>query len=218
MRYFWYSNRNFKDKEIFGEINIKDVWKGSLMGGFRLINRFNRNNSQLYTEYYRKIRKNWWGYITGNISPGADFLPMYGLGGGVFRSFGRYELGSGLRYMKFKSSEVFLIVPSTIIYLPRNFYHTASLYLNLQRSTFSFLNRLAYKSNKVTGFASISFGTSSEKLQAGEDFTKYSTLSASVELEYRISRRISLGGSIYMEEREGLYKRYGAEVYGRLWW
>lgn len=217
-RYFWYDNRSFVDKELFTEVNVKNILIGSLVGGVRLVNRFGEDNTQVYFEYYRRIVKGWWGYVAGDISPNASFLPSHSLGGGVFRAMGGYELGSSVRYMKFSSSEVLLLVPSAVIYLPKNFFHSASIYLNPKRGTYSFLNRLSYRGVRLRGYVSFSVGTSSERLQAGEDFTRYSTFSTSAGMEYRLRKRFSVGGSFRVENREGLYRRYGVEAYGRFWW
>ncbi len=218
VRYFWYNNRNFEDRELFTEVSLENLLNGSLIGGVRLVNRFRKDNTQIYGEYYRRLAKAWWGYVSGDLSPNATFVPVYSIGAGAFRTMGGYELGSSFRYMRFRNSDVFLLIPSAVIYLPKDFYHSISLYLNPQRGTLSLVNRLTYRGSRLRGFASFSLGTSSEQLQEGEDFTRYSTFSSSAGLEYRISERVSLGGSVRLENIEGLYRRYGVEVYGRLWW
>ncbi len=200
------------------ESKFSGILGGSLIGRVGLVNRFGRENSQLGLDYYRRIGGGFWGYLSGDISPEADFLPQYSLGGGIFRSYRRIEPGVNLRYMRFGSSEVFLLAPSVTLYFPEGTYHTATLYLNVKRSTFSLLNRFGYKDRRKELFFSISFGTSSERLQAGEDFIRYSTFSAGAGGELRLTERFSLGASIKFEDRRGLYRRFGVSAYGRLWW
>ncbi len=218
MGYYWYDSRNFMDKEVFLESKFSGIFGVSLIGRIGLVNRFGKENSQLGLDYYRRLGRGFWGYLSGDLSPEADFLPRYSLGGGVFRSYRRLEPGVNLRYMRFRDSEVFLLAPSITLYLPKGAYHTATLYLNVKRSTFSLLNRFGYKDRQKELFLSISFGTSSERLQAGEDFVRYSTFSAGAGGELRLTDRISLGASLKFEDRRGLYRRYGVSAYGRLWW
>ncbi len=200
------------------ESKFSGILGGSLIGRVGLVNRFGRENFQLGLDYYRRIGGGFWGYLSGDISPEADFLPQYSLGGGIFRSYSRIEPGVNIRYMRFRNSEVLLLVPSLTVYLPEGVYHTATLYLNVKRSTFSLLNRFGYKDRQKELFLSISFGTSSERLQAGEDFVRYSTFSAGAGGELRLTERFSLGASFKFEDRRGLYRRFGVSGYGRLWW
>ena len=218
MSYYWYENRDFTDREVFLESKFTGILGGSLIGKVGLVNRFGRENSQLELDYYMKLGGGSWGYISGNLSPDADFLPEYGLGSGVFRSYRRVEPGLNIRYMRFTDSEVLLLSPSLRVYLTERVYHTATLYINLRRSTFSLLNIFGYKDSERFFFLSISFGTSSERLQAGEDFFEYSTFSLGAGGELRLTSRFSLGTSIRFEDRSGLYRRFGVSSYGRLWW
>lgn len=218
LRYFWYERRKYRDREVFVNTKFSGILGGSLVGTFRLVNRFNKENSQFALEFYRRIGRGYWGYLSGDLSPEADFLPEYSLGGGVFRSLRRAEVGSSFRFMRFSTSRVLLIIPSATIYLPNSLYHTLNLYFNVERSTYTLLNRLTWDNGTNRLFASFSFGTSSERLQAGEDFVRYSTYSLSLGGELRIRKRFGLGGGLYLENREGLYRRYGLEGYGRFWW
>ncbi len=218
MGYYWYEGRDFTDKEVFLESKFSGILGGSLIGRVGLVNRFGRENSQLGLDYYRRLGRGFWGYLSMDLSPEGDFLPQYSLGGGIFRSYRKIEPGVNIRYMRFRNSEVLLLAPSLTVYLPEGVYHTTTLYLNLLRSTFSLLNRFAYRDRDRELFFSISFGTSSERLQAGEDFFEYSTFSLGAGGELRLTNRFSLGASVKFEDRTKLYRRFGVSGYGRLWW
>ncbi len=199
------------------DLKLKGFWRGSLVGTFRAVNRFGRTNYQAGAEFYRGLGKGFWGYLQADTSPDRDFLPLYSFGGGLFRSYPRFELGTGVRYMRFKNSDVFLVIPSVILFY-KSFYDSVSLYFNPARSTYTLLNRLGYRDGRKHLFLSVSAGTSSERLQAGEDFVRYSTFSFSAGGELRVKRNLNVGGSMRYEDREGLYRRYGIEIYGRLFW
>ena len=217
-RYFWYSNRDFEDKELYLNFKLKNLLPGSLIGTVRVVNRFRKENKQLGLEYYRKLFPKWWGYLSSDFSPEADFLAKYSFGGGVFRSMKSLEVGGNVRYMRFKNSEVLLLIPSVFMYLPLNMSNQTSLYINPKRGTYTLLNKLYYTGEKLESFVSLSMGTSSERLEAREDFLRYSTLSISAGFEYDLSKRFSLGGSFKFENRKELYKRYGIEGYARFRW
>ncbi len=217
-KYFAYSGRDFEDKEIYLGAKLKGLFSGSLVANLRLVSRFNRSDTQLGLEYYRKILPKWWGYLSSDISPDADFLPEYSLGLGAFRSLGGAEVGTSLRYMNFASSKVLLLIPSIAMYFPKGFSSHTALFINPKRGTYTLLNRLFYEKDRLETFVSFSVGTSSERLEAREDLLRYSTLSLGGGLEYRLSRNYVLGGSVKWENRSGLYKRYGVEGYARYRW
>lgn len=120
--------------------------------------------------------------------------------------------------MRFKNSKVFLLIPSITLYLPKDFMNTTSLYFNLERSTYTLYNRIFKRAPDKEVFLAFSVGTSSERLQAQEDFIRYSTYSLSAGVEKKVKKNFSLGGSLKTEYREGLYRRNGVEVYGRYLW
>ncbi len=217
-RYFAYTNRDFEDKELFFEVKKKNILKGTLIAGYRAVNRFNNHNDQVYGEFYRSITKGYWGYISGDFSPQADFLPVYSLGGGIFKTFKKGELGMGFRYMRFENSQPFLLIPAAIIYISDNSTYRISLFLNTKRDTYTLVNRFSYKGERFNSFFSFSFGTSSERREYREDFYRYSTFSLAFGSEYRVNRKWSIGASFRWENRQGLYKRYGGEIYGKYWW
>ena len=120
--------------------------------------------------------------------------------------------------MRFKNSEVYLLIPSTTVYLPKNFFYSANIFFNLKRKTYTLLSKLSYETQKVEAYVSLSAGTSSERIEAREDFFRYRTNSFAIGGEYRLSSRLSFGGSFKHEYREKLYVRQGFDLYGKLWW
>ena len=159
-----------------------------------------------------------WGYISIDLSPDPSFLPQFSAGGGLFRTLKGFEIGTSVRYMSFRRSEVILLIPSFILYLPRGFFYTASLYLNVDGGTYTLANRLSYKRDRWYAFLYVSAGTSSERLEATEDVLKYRTSSFGFGAEYRINKKFSFGTSFIKEYRAGLYTRRGFDIYGRYWW
>jgi len=215
---FWYDRRRFIDREISGEVSVKGVSGGTLLGGVRNIVRYDKNNSQFYSEFYRGLGKGFWGYAGFDVSPEATFLPQISLRGGVFKTFSVFELGTSLSYLKFKDSEVYLVIPTIILYLPRSIFYSGRVYYSILSQTYTFHNRIYEREGRFRWFFNLSFGTSSERLQAGEDFFKYRTFSAGTGVEYFIDRGFGLGVNLKYEDREGLYRRYGGEFYVRIAW
>ncbi|MDQ7038099.1 MAG: YaiO family outer membrane beta-barrel protein [Aquificota bacterium] len=199
-----------------GEFKLRG--KGTLIAGVKLANRFRKDNFQFYGEYYRKLLKGTWGYVSADFSPNHTFLPEYSAGGGIYRYMLGNEWGINVRFMKFRNSDVFLLIPSAIIYLPGDVLYRVNLYLNTGRGTYSLLNVLERKGKTITLFAGLSFGTSSERLQAGEDFRRYNTLSIRAGAELALTRGMSVRLVVRREVREGLYTRNGVELYGGFGW
>ncbi len=199
-------------------MGVKGVLGGSLTSGVRNVVRYDQTNNQLYSDFYRRIGGGFWGYIGFDVSPSATFLPQRSLRGGIYRSLSKFELGAGFSYMKFRRSEVYLFIPTVVVYLPADLYYSGSLYYSVLRQTFTFLNRLYKKEGRFRWFLSLSAGTSSERLEAGEDFFRYRTFSAGGGAEYYIEPGLAFGGSLKYEDREGLYRRYGGEMYVRIAW
>lgn len=199
-------------------MGVKGVLGGSLTAGMRNVVRYNRANNQLYGDFYRRVGGGFWGYIGLDVSPDATFLPQRSLRGGLYRSLSGFELGAGFSYMKFRRSEVYLFIPTVVVYLPADLFYSGSIYYSLLRQTFTFLNRLYKKEGKFRWFLSLSAGTSSERLEAGEDFFRYRTFSAGGGAEYYLEPGLAFGASVKYEDREGLYRRYGGEVYVRIAW
>ncbi|GEM_PF-3578290 len=199
-------------------MSVKRVAGGTLIAGIRNVVRFNKTNNQLYGDFYRKVVKGYWGFAGFDLSPDARFLPRYSLRGGIFRSLSSLEAGLSFSFMRFPRSEVYLLIPSAVFYLPADLFYSANLYISVKRGTFTLLNRLYREKGPLKWYLSLSAGTSSERLQAGEDFFRYRTLSFGGGAEYDIVKNFSLGVEGKYEIREGLYRRYGGEVYGIYRW
>ncbi len=203
---------------MYAEVKLKGIVRGTIIGGYRLVNRFGKDNFQLYMDLYRGLGRGFWGYVSLDTSPNASFLPRFSLGGGLYRSFSRYELGLNTRYMRFRSSEVLLLTPSLILFPSSRVAVTLNLYVNAPRKTFTLYTRLTYEGDRTELFASASAGNSSERLQAREDFVRYSTYSFGAGLEREVIKNLRIGAFFRMEVREGLYTRRGAGIYGRVSW
>ena len=188
------------------------------MGGVKNVVRYDKTNNQFYSEIYRSLGKGFWGYAGFDISPDASFLSQRSFRVGVYKTLSGFELGTAFSYLKFKTSEVYLIIPTVIFYLPKGIFYSGSLYYSVLSQTYTLLSRLYDREGKLRWFVTLSFGTSSERLQAGEDFFRYRTFSVGGGGEIQLNRRVFLGGEVKYEDRESLYRRYGGEVYVHFSW
>jgi YaiO family outer membrane protein len=189
--------------------------------GYSNIDRFGQNDDQASLEIYSRLgeKTKRWGYIAGTVSPAPDFLARWTLSGAAYQGYKNLDLTIGYTYMSFAGSDVNILKPGFIAYLPYHLAWSETLYYNLDEGTSTLISKIHYEpDHKFNAYYSYAFGKSAEEIGAEADVVKLSSYSHSIGAEYRFVDRFSIGARYRFSHRAMIHDKEGVTVFVKYWW
>jgi YaiO family outer membrane protein len=210
------------DDEKRYDVNIRQrIRERTFVLGYSNVDRFGKNDNQAEIEIYSKLGEmtRRWGYIAGTVSPSPDFLARWTLSGAVYQGYGNFDFSIGYKYMSFKATDVNILKPGFIAYLPYQIAWSESLDYNLDEGTSTLISKIHYEPNhRFNAYYSYSFGKSAEEIGSALDTIKVKSYAHSAGAEYRFTDRFSIGAVYRFSHRDRLHDKEGAEVFAKYWW
>jgi len=184
------------------------------------VHRYDKDDAEFGTEVTFPIQNYpFYGTLGFTYSPDAEFLPQT-----TFRGEGTYvhngmEYSLGYTRMNFRNDGVNVMVVGILGYLAPTLSLNERLYFVPGKGPFSLLSTLNYEpSHRLRGYYSLGLGTASETIEERNAVDRYFTVSNRLGVEYRPIASVSGGGEIFDEFRNGLYNRYGIQLFVKYWW
>lgn len=182
--------------------------------------RFGLTDVPLSGELYSPLWHKAWGYLTGAVTPNAQFMPDYAIGGEVYQglsplssALSAFEPSLGYRHLQFKSTGIDLLVPGLTVYLPYNIWITEKVYLVPTTGAVTLSSMLTWRpTERVQVWISGAFGTSGERIFAQQDFVRVPSTIFQGGLIFPLSASLSAEVLGLYEDRESLYRRQGGMV------
>ena len=182
------------------------------------VTRYGLNDTNVNLDVYSMLWSNAWGYVSGSITPNAQFLPMNTFGGEIFQGYEMLEFSLGYRRMNFTSDGVNIFIPGITAYLPYNLSVNEKFYF-LTNGAYTSSSVLNYEpTNKFRCFYNFTMGDGTERITSVEDIQKIFGICNRIYAEYRITDIVGIGGEFSYESRKDLYDKYGGNLFFRLFW
>lgn len=185
------------------------------------IRRFGLTDSQGGIEVHATLGKKTgrYGYLAATISPDANFLPRYTIGGELYQGWRGMEVSLGLFRQSFRNSDAHILIMGMTLYPADTLSVNERLFLVLDSGAFTSLTTFNWEpDHRFRGSYSFGIGTAAESFTSSEDTTRYFTLTNRITTEYRLTPAISVGGEFVHEYRDGLYTKVGGILFARYWW
>ncbi|GLI39196.1 tetratricopeptide repeat protein [Geobacter hydrogenophilus] len=184
------------------------------------VHRYDKDDAEFGAEVTFPLQNRpYYGTLGLTYSPDANFLPQT-----TFRGEGTYvrngmEYSLGYTRMNFRDDGVNILVAGVLGYLAPTVTLSERLYVVPEKGTFSLLSTLHYEpTHLLRSYYSLGIGTASETNHELNATDRYFTVSNRLGVEYRPIASISGGGEIFDEFRDGLYNRYGIQLFVKYWW
>ena len=205
------SYRHDRFNDIFDPWNFtefqlsRQTTYGSVIGRIQYANRFATNGVQFNVDAYPSLANGLYAYVSAGYS-GATIFPDFRFGISLYKSLpSAFEIEGGLRYLNFSSSETAIYTLSlskywgNYLFTGRTFFVPSSAG---NSQSFGLLTR-RYFSNAQTYIGITSgFGTASADIQFSQDIQRLDSWSISLEGQYPVSRRFSIGGNAGFDSEE----------------
>jgi YaiO family outer membrane protein len=212
--------RNIPDeRDLLFEV-AKPIGDQTLVVRVEPINRFGFHDTPVSAEYYSPLWQRAWGYVAAQGTMNPNFAPNYsfvgevsqGLGG-VHSSLAPVEVSFGYRRLNYKKDDIDLLLPGLTLYLPFNLWITERVYIIPSTGASTLSSQLTWRpTDRLQFFASGSFGTSSERIVAAQDFTRVGGHTIGGGVMFPVTERFSVEAAGYYEDRGFLYVRRGGNL------
>ena len=184
------------------------------------IHRYGTDDAEFGAEVTSPLRNSpFYGTLGFTYSPDARFLPRT-----TFRGEGTYvhnglEYSLGYTRMNFDNDGVNIVVLGVLDYLKPALSLNERLYVVPDKGTFSLLSTLNYEpTHRLRCYYSLGLDTASETIRERNAVDRYFTVTNRLGIEYRPIAWLSGGSELFEEYRNGLYNRYGIQLFVRYWW
>ncbi len=217
--HYSYTNNQPDERDLLFEV-AKPIGDQTLVVRVEPINRFGFHDTPVSAEYYSPLWQRAWGYVAAQGTINPNFAPNYsfvgelsqGLGG-VHSSLAPVEVSFGYRRLNYKKDDIDLLLPGLTLYLPFNLWLTERVYIIPSTGATTLSSQLTWRpTDRLQFFASGSFGTSSERIVATQDFTRVAGHTIGGGVMFPITDRFSVEAAGYYEDRGFLYVRRGGNL------
>lgn len=214
--HYSYTNSVPNEQDWIGEAG-KSAGALTFVGRVESLNRFGFHDTPVSGEVYSTLWHKAWGYLGGSGTVNPHFAPNVTVGGEIFQnlaivrpSLTFLEPSFGYRYMLYKSTNVDLLIPGLVIYLPYNIWITEKVFYVPETGATTLSSGITWRpTDRVQLSFSGAFGTASERIVAEQDFVRVPTLITQGAVIFPLSRYFSGELAGYYEDRETLYVRRG---------
>jgi YaiO family outer membrane protein len=214
--YFNYT-RNLADEQDGLVEAAKSLGTRTLIGRVEVLDRFGLRDAAVSGELYSPLWERAWGYLGASVGIDPDFVPQWTLGGEVFQGLGVLhpvlsflELSVGYRHLRFRTTDVDLVIPGLTIYFPHNVWLTEKVFYVPDTDSVTLSSQLTWRvTSRLQLSAAVSFGTAGERISALEDIRHVTTRIVQGGLTFPLTRRFSAEVWAYYEDRKTLYVRRG---------
>jgi YaiO family outer membrane protein len=195
----------------------KSAGAQTFVGRVEPLNRFGFHDTPVSGEVYSTLWSKAWGYLGGSAALNPHFAPNVTVGGEIFQSLAVVrpsltflEPSFGYRHMQFKSTNIDLLIPGLVIYLPYNVWITEKVFYVPDTGSATVSSEITWRpADRVQLSFSGAVGTAGERIVAVQDFVRVSSLILRGAVIFPLSRYFSGELAGYYEDRETLYLRRG---------
>lgn len=195
----------------------KSTGAQTFVGRVEPLNRFGFHDTPVSGEVYSTLWNKAWGYLGGSAALNPHFAPNVTVGGEIFQSLSVLrpsltflEPSFGYRNMQFKSTNIDLLIPGVVIYLPYNVWITEKVFYVPDTGSATVSSQITWRpTDRVQLSFSGAVGTAGERIVAVQDFVRVSSLIMRGAVIFPLSRYFSGELAGYYEDRETLYIRRG---------
>ncbi|HSN05621.1 MAG TPA: YaiO family outer membrane beta-barrel protein, partial [Nitrospira sp.] len=217
--YYSYTKGIPNERDVLIEV-AKPIGDQTLVLRVEPISRFGEHDTPVAAELYSGLWDRAWGYVAAQGTINPSFAPNYSFVGDLHQGLGALhsslapvEVSFGYRRSNYKQDNIDILLPAMTLFFPFNLWLTEKIYFIPNTGAITLSSQLTWRpTDRVQLFVSGSFGTSSERIVAEQDFTRVPSMSIQGGVIVPINERFSAEASGFYEDRDTLYVRRGGSV------
>lgn len=172
-------------------------------------NRYSLKDQKFEGEFYPKLPKPHWGFLSFSYTPQRDFFSNYSLGWHHYYSTGKWQFGLSYQWSKYGEDDVSLYGGEYVYYLSEFLFIRQTFAYAPGSKSWANLNQIRYQGAKHLDWSlDYTLSNSNEEIEKSNRISNMHSKYLKTSVEFPLYNNYSIGGQIGRDWRTDKYNTY----------